>query len=55
MHITSAHVIGVGYQHYLYTNNFAHDANTTVTILHKYASRDACDGEPVEVSELKMA
>lgn len=38
-HVTAAHVVGVGWQHYLYTNNFAHDANTTVTILHKYVSQ----------------
>lgn len=39
MHLTAAHVVGVGWQHYLYSNNFAHDANTTVTILHKYVCK----------------
>jgi hypothetical protein len=34
-HITAANVVGLGFQYFLYNNNFAHDANTTVTILHK--------------------
>ena len=36
MHVTACRVVGVGMLEYVYTNNFAHDANTTVTILHRY-------------------
>lgn len=35
MHVTAARVVGVGMQQYLYTNNIPHDANCTVTILHR--------------------
>lgn len=34
MHVTAARVPGVGVDAFLYNNNFPHDANTTVTILH---------------------
>ena len=36
MHVTAVRVEGIAVLEYVYTNNFAHDANTTVTVLHKY-------------------
>ena len=33
MHVTMAKVLGKAVHEYVYTNNFAHDANTTVTVL----------------------
>jgi hypothetical protein len=33
MHVTMAKVNGQSVHEFLYTNNFPHDANTTVTIL----------------------
>ena len=36
-HVTAVMIPGVGTQEYVYTTNFAHDANTTITVLHRYA------------------
>ena len=35
MHVTAVKVAGVGMQEYVYTNNFPHDASTTITVLHR--------------------
>ena len=35
MHVTCVRAPGTGVWEYVYSNNLAHDANTTVTILHK--------------------
>lgn len=35
MHVTAGRVTGRAVHEYVYTNNLAHDANTTVTIVHK--------------------
>ena len=35
LHITCVRAPGVGVFEYVYSNNLAHDANTTVTVLHR--------------------
>ena len=35
--LTCARIPGIACLEYVYNNNFPHDANTTVTVLHKYA------------------
>jgi hypothetical protein len=35
MHLTTCRVPGTGTFDYLYTTNFPHDSNTTVTCLHR--------------------
>jgi len=45
MHVTCVRVPGLGVMEFLYDNTFPHDANTTITVLHRSAQSLNMQGE----------